>query len=46
VQFELINLLVELKEKGSVPVLKELSQRPDLDPTVRARAEWGLQRLG
>ena len=46
VQFELINLMVELKEKGSVPVLKELSQRPDLDPTVRERAEWGLQKLG
>ena len=46
VQFELINLLVELKEKGSVPVLKELSQRPDIDPTVRERAEWGLQKLG
>jgi hypothetical protein len=46
VQFELINLMVELQEKGSVPVLRELSQRPDLDPTVRERAEWGLQKLG
>jgi HEAT repeats/Putative zinc-finger len=46
VQFELINLMVELKEKGSVPMLKELSQRQDLDPTVRERAEWGLQKLG
>ena len=46
VQFELINLMVELKEKGSVPVLKELTQRQDLDPTVRERAEWGLQKLG
>ncbi len=46
VQFELINLMVELKEKRSVPVLKELSQRQDLDPTVRERAEWGLQKLG
>jgi len=46
VQFELINLMVDLKEKGSVPVLKELSQRQDLDPTVRERAEWGLQKLG
>ena len=45
VQFELINLMVELKEKRSVPVLKELSQRQDLDPTVRERAEWGLQKL-
>jgi anti-sigma factor RsiW len=46
VQFELINVMVELKEKESVPVLKELSQRPDLNPTVRERAEWGLQKLG
>jgi hypothetical protein len=46
VQFELINLMVELKEKESVPVLQELSQRPELDPTVRERAEWGLQKLG
>jgi hypothetical protein len=46
VQFQLINLMVDLKEKGSVPVLKELSQRQDLDPTVRERIEWGLQKLG
>jgi len=46
VQFELINLLVELNEKGSVPVLKELSQREDLEPSVRERVEWGLQKLG
>jgi len=46
VQFELINLMVELKDKRSVPVLKELSQKQDLDPTVRERAEWGLQKLG
>jgi hypothetical protein len=46
VQFELINLMVELEEKESVSVLKELSQRSDLDPTVRERVEWGLQKLG
>jgi hypothetical protein len=46
VQFELINLMVELKEKRSVPVLKELSQMQDLDPTVRERAAWGLRKLG
>jgi hypothetical protein len=46
VQFELISLLVELKEKGSVPLLQELSHRPDLEPSVRERVEWGLQKLG
>jgi hypothetical protein len=46
VQVELINLMVELKEKDSVPVLRELSQREELNPAVRERAEWGLQKLG
>ena len=46
VQIELINLMVELKEKESVPVLRELSQKQELNPAVRQRAEWGLQKLG
>ncbi len=46
VQIELINLLVELNEKASVPILRQLSQRPELNPAVRDRAEWGLQKLG
>ncbi len=46
VQIELINLMVELKEKESVPVLKALLQNSELNSSVRERAEWGLQRLG
>ncbi len=46
VQIELINLMVELKERESVPVLRQLSQRPELNPAVRERTEWGLQKLG
>jgi Putative zinc-finger/HEAT repeats len=46
VQIELINLMVRLSAKESVPLLKELSQKPELDPSVRERVEWGLQKLG
>jgi len=46
VQIELINLLVELKERESVPVLKALLQNNELNDAVRQRAEWGLQQLG
>jgi len=46
VQIELINLMVELKEKESVPVLKALLQNSELNNSVRERAEWGLQKLG
>jgi hypothetical protein len=46
VQIELINLMVELKEKESVPVLRGLSQKQEINPAVRERADWGLQKLG
>ena len=46
VQIELINLMVELQEKESVPVLRTLLQNSELNESVRERAEWGLQRLG
>jgi hypothetical protein len=45
VQIELINLMVELKEKESVPVLKALLQQNGLNDAVRQRVEWGLQQL-
>jgi hypothetical protein len=45
VQMELIRLLVELKERDSVPVLKALLQDSELNPTVRQRAEWGIEEL-
>lgn len=46
VQVELINLMVDLNEKQSVPVLRDLSRQPELNPAVRERADWGLQKLG
>jgi len=46
VQIELINLMVELQEKESVPVLRTLLQNGELNESVRERAKWGLQRLG
>ncbi len=46
VHVELINLMVALKEKEAMPLLKQMSQNQDLNPTVRTRAEWGLQKLG
>jgi putative zinc finger protein/HEAT repeat protein len=45
VQLELIRLFVELNEKDSVPVLRALLQDRQLNPTVRERAEWGLEQL-
>ena len=45
VQIELINLMVELREKQSVPVLKALLQNSEINRAVRERAEWGLQKL-
>jgi hypothetical protein len=45
VQIGLINLMVDLKERESVPLLEELSRRPELNPVVRERIEWGLKKL-
>jgi HEAT repeats len=46
VQIELINLMVDLDARDSIPELKVLLQRQELNPAVRERAEWGLQNLG
>src|SRR5688572_19779849 len=46
VQIELIGLMVELKEKDSVPVLKQMLEQQKLNPDVRQSAERGLQKLG
>jgi anti-sigma factor RsiW len=45
VQIDLIHVMVRLKEKDSVVVLKALLQDADINPTVRERAEWALQKL-
>jgi HEAT repeat protein len=46
VQIELITLMVDLKEKESVPVLKQLLEKQELNSDVRESAERGLQKLG
>jgi HEAT repeat protein len=45
IQIDLINAMVRGNEKDSVAVIKALLQKPDVDPTVRERAEWALQKL-
>jgi anti-sigma factor RsiW len=45
VQVALIDLLVELHDSSALETLKRLQQEPDLDPTVRKRADWGIRQL-
>jgi hypothetical protein len=45
VQVALIDVLVELRDSSAVAPLKRLQQAPNLDPTVRKHADWGIQRL-
>jgi HEAT repeat protein len=46
VQVELIDLLVEQRERSAVPVLKALLESADIHSSVRKRAELGLRQLG
>jgi hypothetical protein len=46
VQIEVIDLLVELGEKHSIPALKKLAGDAAANPEVRLRAERGLLTLG
>lgn len=45
VQIAIIDMLVELKEARAAQQIKKLEQNPQLDPTVRERARWGLAQL-
>lgn len=45
VEIALIDLLVDLKEKPSVPVLRNMLSKPDLDPNVRQRVDTALREL-
>jgi HEAT repeat protein len=45
VQMELIDLMVSLREKDSIPVLEQILHKADLNPTVRQQAERGLQQI-
>jgi len=45
VQISLIDLLVQLHERQSIDVLKQLINDASQNPQVRERAKWGLQNL-
>jgi anti-sigma factor RsiW len=45
VQVALIDALVDLHESTAIEPLKRLQQSPNLDPTVRKRADWGVHQL-
>jgi hypothetical protein len=46
VQIALIDFMVKEHERESIGTLRRLSQDPQVDTAVRARAAWGLQQLG
>lgn len=45
VQVALIDVLVDMHDSGAIQHLQQLQQNPKLDPTVRKRADWGVQQL-
>lgn len=45
VQVALIDLMVELKDTSVVQQLKKFDQDPNVNPTVRQRAQWGIRQL-
>ena len=45
VQIEIIDLLVEIREKRSIQALRQLIKNNRLNPDVRERAQWGIGQL-
>jgi HEAT repeat protein len=45
VQVALIDLLVDLHDPSAVQQFKRFQEDPKVDPTVRKRADWGIQQL-
>jgi HEAT repeat protein len=45
VQVALIDLLLEWRDPQAVQQLQKLRQDPNLNPTVRQRAEWAISKL-
>jgi len=45
VQVALIDLLVDLHDRGAVPQFQKVQQDPRIDPTVKKRVDWGIQQL-
>jgi len=45
VQVALIDQLVEWRDREAAQQLKNFEQKPDLNPTVKQRAEWAVSKL-
>jgi len=45
VQVALIDLLTEWRDPGAAQLLRKFQQTPNLNPTVRQRAEWAVSKL-
>jgi hypothetical protein len=45
VQIALIDLLVQIRNRSAESALKKLSTNTDVNPAVRQRAQWGIQKL-
>jgi hypothetical protein len=45
VQVALIDLMVELKDASVVQQLKKFEEDPNVNPTVKQRAQWGIRQL-
>jgi hypothetical protein len=45
VQVALIDQLVEWRDTEAAPRLEQLRQMPNLNPTVRQRADWAISKL-
>jgi len=46
VQIELIDLLLQQREKGCIPLLEQIEKNAGLDPAVRAQAKKALLQFG
>jgi hypothetical protein len=45
VQASLVDTLVEMGEKSALPNIKKLEESPNLNPTVKLRAQKGIEKL-
>jgi len=45
VQVALIDLMVEMHDSSVIAQLRQFEQDPNVNPTVRQRAEWGIKKL-
>lgn len=45
VQIALIDLMVQMRERDSLEALRQLLGKPEVNPTVRERARWGVEQI-